>query len=792
MPKSIQQLSGNLWKPSAAKLDGPSKLNNRLVKPKSFTALPPETPAEANFIKKNGPVNSESWKKSFPPKPPRKKASSAPKKLPSNPLSSMVPNAAPGHPVLPSGKPNQVFYSNQSNQLANVLSGAPKSPVQRARPFTANELGQLKQANPLAHDRYAALAPKQMQGVQSFGPMNDLTMLIPKSAGGKKSSAPSRFMPRVDPNQFEEIFSATNPKSGNPKALGTRQSGDNWYVFGTEVGEGIQKPSSAGKGTFGRGDEAASWFAPESYVAGDLPGGKPGPGMGSKAVIDDVQGIMEGPWQDYLKGPAVGDGEHGVQAVHGSSDGNGFDTFMGQFDKAKGILGSIQSAANSIQSLANLAGLADSLGKFGGMLGSLSEFSIPSSPGEMVTSLLKGSGCLGPPAPKTDATASVATGVDGIVVTIGGAGAEADGNARLDQLGKNESGDGSQSQGEGADKSVSKDSTGGDVELGNDSKPSDGQSSKNSTDSKTAKPEASESEKQELADSDDLVASDSTDSQSDLPANENQSHIGNLSLEDAKEGSDIAYKGEKGDLTPNGKWEVAEVYEDNAGMRAVLLEPTDPNESRRVLAYAGTTFEPLSPLDTARDLSTNVRQVLGQVPAQYQHAEQLAGDLKEKYGDDLVLTGHSLGGGEANYAAAMNDLPGVGLNSAPLGSGTTANINQTNPDGPNKFVHYNNKYDPVSQPISPGEQLGEIYTIHEDYGWGGYGFSDHSVSNIDPDGDVRHGKPERPKMGPVTPSYVPYINPNQAPPGTLETPGRVKSGRPGDISVAPSGSVTNY
>lgn len=466
MPKSIQQLSGNLWKPSAAKLDGPSKLNNRLVKPKSFTALPPETPAEANFIKKNGPVNSESWKKSFPPKPPRKKASSAPKKLPSNPLSSMVPNAAPGHPVLPSGKPNQVFYSNQSNQLANVLSGAPKSPVQRARPFTANELGQLKQANPLAHDRYAALAPKQMQGVQSFGPMNDLTMLIPKSAGGKKSSAPSRFMPRVDPNQFEEIFSATNPKSGNPKALGTRQSGDNWYMFGTEVGEGIQKPSSAGKGTFGRGDEAASWFAPESYVAGDLPGGKPGPGMGSKAVIDDVQGIMEGPWQDYLKGPAVGDGEHGVQAVHGSSDGNGFDTFMGQFDKAKGILGSIQSAANSIQSLANLAGLADSLGKFSGMLGSLSEFSIPSSPGEMVTSLLKGSGCLGPPAPKTDATASVATGVDGIVVTIGGAGAEADGNARLDQIGKNESGDGSQSQGEGSDKSVSKDSTGGNVEIG--------------------------------------------------------------------------------------------------------------------------------------------------------------------------------------------------------------------------------------------------------------------------------------------------------------------------------------
>ena len=196
-----------------------------------------------------------------------------------------------------------------------------------------------------------------------------------------------------------------------------------------------------------------------------MPGGKRAPGLGGKKAIDDVQGIMEGPWKDYLQGPSMGDGEHGVQAVHESPDGNDFQTFMGQFDKAKGVLGSLQSAAKSIQSLAKLAGLAESLGKFGGALGALSDFAIPSSPGAMVTSLLKGSGLLGPSAPPKQVGATAATGVDGIVVTTGGAGAEADGKAIMASIGKNENGSGSQSQGEGSDKSVSKESTGGDVEL---------------------------------------------------------------------------------------------------------------------------------------------------------------------------------------------------------------------------------------------------------------------------------------------------------------------------------------
>ena len=450
MSKSI--LSKNLWKPSSAKLDGPSKLSNRLTKPKSFAALPPETPAEANFIRNKGPVDSESWKKSFPPKPDVSTPSTSPKKLPANPLSSMVPSDVPGHPVLPSGKPNQVFYANQSDQLKQVMAAAPKSSTMREGPFSAIDLAKLKQANPLAHDRFAALPPKQQKGVKSFGPMNDMTMMIPKSANAKKSKTPSRFMPWADPNAFEEIYSAKQPSSGNPKAIGTRQAGDNWYLFGTEVGEGIQKPDFAGKDTFGRGDEAATWFAPESFADGSLVGGKPGPNMGTKQVIDDVQGIMEGPWKDYLQSPSMGDAEHGVQAVHGSPDGNDFQTFMGQFDKAKGILESLQSAAKAIRALASFAGMAESYAA----LGSLADFAIPSSPGELVTSLLKGSGLLGPPAPKKNTKATVAAGLDGIVVTKGGAGAEAEGNALMAQIGKNSSGKGSQGKGTGSDKSVSK------------------------------------------------------------------------------------------------------------------------------------------------------------------------------------------------------------------------------------------------------------------------------------------------------------------------------------------------
>lgn len=461
---AVKEISGNLWKPSGLKPDGASKLGNQWGNPQSFAAIPPETPAEAEFLRKHGPLNSQSWQQSFPHKPHLQAPGPVPQKLPSNPLSAMVPSDYPGHPVLSNGKPNQAFYSNQSTHLKNELTSASQSMARRHKPFTPDELGQLKRINPLAHDRYAALSPKQKQGISSFGPMNELTMLIPKSAGGKSAAASSRFMPGVDPSRFEEIYSARHPSTGNPKAIGTRQAGDNWYMFGTEVGEGIQNPDFADKGTFGRGDEAATWFAPESYAEGDLPGGNPGPGMDNKNVIDDVQGIMEGPWRDYLQGPSMGDGEHGVQAVHASPDGNDFQTFMGQFDKAKGILSSLQSAAKSIQSLAKLAGLAESLGQFGSLLGSIGKFSIPSSPGAMVTSLLKGSGCLGPPALKKDVAATTAIGVDGIVVTTGGAGAEAVGKALAAAIGKNTSGSGSQKQGEGSEKSVSKKATGGDVE----------------------------------------------------------------------------------------------------------------------------------------------------------------------------------------------------------------------------------------------------------------------------------------------------------------------------------------
>ena len=784
---STEQLSNNLWKSSSAKLDGPSKLNSRLVKPQSFAALPPETPAEANFIRNKGPVDSESWKKSFPPKPNFPNSSAAPKHLPANPLSSMVPSDLPGHPVLSSGKPNHAFYANQSGQLKNVLASAPQSSIKRSKPFSPKELSQLKQANPLAYDRYAALPPKQQQGVLSFGPMKDMTMLIPKSSNSKKSAAPSRFMPRVDPNQFEEIFSAKQPPVGNPKAIGTRQAGDNWYMFGTEVGEGIQKPASPGKRTFGRGDEAATWFAPESYAEGALPG-KPGPGMGTKNVIDDVQGIMEGPWKNYLQGPSMGEGEHGVQAVHGSPDGNDFQTFMGQFDKAKGLLTSLQSAAKSIQSLADLAGLAESLGQFGDLLGDLKKFSIPSSPGEMITSLLKSKGLLGPQASKKDVTATAAGGADGIVVTIGGAGAEADGKALMAQIGKNESGSGSQSQGDGSDKSVSKESTGGDVDLDSEAKKSEASSEESETDNNPIDDNDSDSKKEsELEDED--SGSDSEDS---LAKNENQIP-GNLSLEDAQQGSEIAYDGEEGDLTPNGKWKIAEVYEDNAGMRAVLLEPTDSDENRKILAYAGTTLEPFNdPVDTAADLVTDAEQAAGFVPAQYRHAEQLARELKEKHGSDLVLTGHSLGGGQANYAGAMNDIPGVGINSAPLGAGTQSNINRVNPGGADQFVHYNNRFDPISHPNSPGEQLGEIYTIDADYGFYGYGIEDHKIGNVDHNNRVTLGGPDSVQRLTSTPPYTPSVNPSDVPSSMLEKPGQTNNAKPGQFTVDPNtGRVTH-
>lgn len=81
-----------------------------------------------------------------------------------------------------------------------------------------------------------------------------------------------------------------------------------------------------------------------------------------------------------------------------------------------------------------------------------------------------------------------------------------------------------------------------------------------------------------------------------------------------------------------------------------------------VLAFTGT--------DEGQDWKHNLRQGLGLRDAQYDQAIDLAGQARRAYGDDLVVTGHSLGGGLAAAASMVHEVPAVTFNAAGVNART--------------------------------------------------------------------------------------------------------------------------
>jgi hypothetical protein len=79
-------------------------------------------------------------------------------------------------------------------------------------------------------------------------------------------------------------------------------------------------------------------------------------------------------------------------------------------------------------------------------------------------------------------------------------------------------------------------------------------------------------------------------------------------------------------------------------------------EGRYVLAYSGT--------DEGKDWKTNFAQGLGFETAQYNQAIALAKQAKVAFGDQVVITGQSLGGGLAAAASVATDTPAVTFNAA--------------------------------------------------------------------------------------------------------------------------------
>jgi Putative lipase essential for disintegration of autophagic bodies inside the vacuole len=75
-----------------------------------------------------------------------------------------------------------------------------------------------------------------------------------------------------------------------------------------------------------------------------------------------------------------------------------------------------------------------------------------------------------------------------------------------------------------------------------------------------------------------------------------------------------------------------------------------------VLAFNGT--------DQGRDWRSNLRQGLGLTDVQYDQAIALTSKAQQAFGQDLVLSGHSLGGGLAATAGMVSNIPTVTFNAA--------------------------------------------------------------------------------------------------------------------------------
>ena len=75
-----------------------------------------------------------------------------------------------------------------------------------------------------------------------------------------------------------------------------------------------------------------------------------------------------------------------------------------------------------------------------------------------------------------------------------------------------------------------------------------------------------------------------------------------------------------------------------------------------VLAFTGT--------DEGRDWKHNFGQGLGRKDAQYDRALTLGRKAREAFGENVIFTGHSLGGGLAAAAGMANDVPAVTFNAS--------------------------------------------------------------------------------------------------------------------------------
>ena len=103
----------------------------------------------------------------------------------------------------------------------------------------------------------------------------------------------------------------------------------------------------------------------------------------------------------------------------------------------------------------------------------------------------------------------------------------------------------------------------------------------------------------------------------------------------------------------------ASLDDSSTGFRAAIYENA---EGQKVLAFAGTR--------EGKDWYADGTQALGLPTAQYEQAVTLATQAKAAFGDGMVVTGHSLGGGLASIASVATDTAAVTFNAAGVNDNT--------------------------------------------------------------------------------------------------------------------------
>jgi putative lipase involved disintegration of autophagic bodies len=132
-----------------------------------------------------------------------------------------------------------------------------------------------------------------------------------------------------------------------------------------------------------------------------------------------------------------------------------------------------------------------------------------------------------------------------------------------------------------------------------------------------------------------------------------------------------------------------------------------------VLSFAGTTLEGASGI--ASDWGNNFGQYVGGVPEQYDRGRALAESLKQQH-PDLVITGHSLGGGIAAYAGMATGSETYTFNAAGLGWGARRELEQSGHLAANQhLIHNVNIEGEIVNRTNFGgiapEQVGHVYEV---------------------------------------------------------------------------------